>query len=179
MPSDNFTPNDVWASASPEGVTEELTLPSGQTCAARKMSIQSMIEAGILAESDALTAQVTKHTKKVRVASGPGATRSGKSTPPVREQITKLDENSLLKDPESMTALIGLMDRALPHIVVSPVVVLHYTSRKVGKTTVTKRIEPEDRESGKVYTDQINFMDKVELFNWASGGLGAMLQFRG
>jgi hypothetical protein len=70
------------------------------------------------------------------------------------------------------------MDKALPHIVVSPVVKLHFTETTVGKTKVTKTIPVEEREPGVVYTDQIDLGDKAELFNWAAGGLAAMAQFR-
>lgn len=168
MPSTNdssFSPNNVWGSAAPAGTEEELTLPSGQTCRAKKMSIESMIASGMLAEADALTAQVTKHTRKIKGAKG-------------KPDGVELNENALMKDPKGLGAMIGLMDRALPHIVVSPAIRLHWTETTVGKTTVTKTIPVEDREEGFVYTDQVGFEDKVDLFNWAAGGLGSMLQFR-
>lgn len=172
MPSD-FKPNNVWGKSKPEG--EELTLSSGQTCLARKMSIESMIQAGMLAEADALTASVTKYTKKVK---GGKPTKAAKNGAPTAQAI-ELDEHKFLSDPEALKSMIGLMDRALPHIVISPVVHLHYTEKTVGKTKVTKRIPEEDRIEGIVYTDQIDFGDKVELFNFAAGGLGSMLAFRG
>lgn len=168
MPStDNtsFSPNDVWGSSAPAGSEEEITLPSGQTCRARKMSIESMVETGMLAEADALTAQVTKYTRKVKGAKG-------------KPDGVELDEQALVRDPKGLSAMISLMDRSLPHIVVSPVVRLHFTETKVGKTTVSKAIPVEDRQPGIVYTDQIGFEDKTDLFNWAAGGLGSMLSFR-
>lgn len=178
MPSSDFTPNNVWADSSPAGTEEEITLPSGQTCRARKMSIESMIEAGMLAQADALTAQVQKHTKKIKTKVGGQTGRGGKQAPPAQASADVLDEQALMKDPSGMKALVSLMDRALPHIVTSPTVVLHFTETTVGKTTVTKVIPAEDRESGLVYTDQIGFEDKVDLFNWAADGLGSMLTFR-
>jgi len=171
MPSD-FKPNNVWASNAKNANGEELTLASGQTCLVRKMSIESMIEAGMLAEADALTAHVNKHVKKVTKR----PSKAVKNGAPAPKQ--ELDETAMLKDGTAMKAMIGLMDRVLPHVVISPVVRLHYTEVTVGKTTVTQMISEGDREDGVVYTDLIDFADKVEIFNYAAGGLGAMLSFR-
>lgn len=169
MPSENFAPNNVWASNTGADQGEELTLASGQTCLVRKMSIESMINAGMLAEADALTASVHKHVKKVK-QKGP------KNAP--QAVVQEIDESAFLTDPMALKSMITLMDRALPHIVISPSVALHFTETKVGKTTVTKMVPPEDRDPSLVYTDQIDFADKVELFNYAAGGLGSMLSFR-
>jgi hypothetical protein len=175
MPSDQyqneargeaFVPNNVWGATTPTGSEKELTLPSGQTCRARNMSIEGMINAGILADADALTAAVQKHVRKVKGA---------KKKPDGQE----LNTSSLLHDIDAMKTLISLMDRALPHIVVTPQVKIHYTEQTVGSTTVTKLIPPEDREDGFVYTDQIDFADKMYLFDFAAGGLSTMLAFRG
>lgn len=184
MPSD--THNSVWASTPATGHQEELTTPSGQTCRAKKMSIEAMISEGLLVESDAITAQITKHLtapKAKRKAAGP--------TPPKKESPT-VDVSSLMKDKKAVTEMIGMIDRIMPHIVVSPVVKLHYTEQTVGKTTVTKLI-PEEAPDGEVsresiraknpdqaivFTDQINLEDKMFLFDWAAGGLGSMLAFR-
>lgn len=167
----DFTPNNVWGSTTPTDGTEELTTPLGQTLLARKMSIEGMIGAGILADSDALTSMVTKHTRKIKGAKG-------------RADGTEIDERSLLRDPSAITSLIGLMDKALPHIVVSPPVSLHYEEQTVGKTKVTKtipenkRAEMREETPGLVFTDQVAFEDKVWLFDWAAGGLSALMQFR-
>lgn len=166
MPSTHFTPNNTWASNPATGVEEEVTTPSGQTCRAKRMSIESMISAGLLAEADALTATITKHTRKVRGAKGK----------PDGEEVNTA---SLLKDPNAITDLITMVDKIVPHIVVSPSVQLHYTETTVGKTKVTKIIPAENRKNGIIYTDQIGLEDKMWLFDWASGGLNTMLAFRG
>lgn len=173
MPSDIevFQPNQVWASTTPTGHEEELTTPSGQTCRARKMSIEAMIAAGLLAESDAITAMVAKHMKQ------PKARKKG-PTPPKTDKVPEVDIPSLMRDPKAVSEMITMVDRIIPHVVVSPVVKLHYTETTVGKTTVTKMIPVADREAGVVYTDQVGLEDKMYLFDWAAGGLGTMLAFR-
>jgi hypothetical protein len=172
MPSENFTPNNVWGSTPPAGTTEELTLPSGQTCAARKVSIEKLIESGILMEADSLTALMADHTVQSK-PNGPNG--------PV---VAKVDENALLTDPEGMKAIIGLCEKAMPGIVVSPPVALHYRTVVVGKTTVQRNLNDDERaellagQPGLIFTDQIDFMDKMFLFDWSAGGLKAMTPFR-
>lgn len=173
MPSDNntFTPNNVWGSTAPEGQEEELTLPSGQTCIVRKVSIEGMIEAGILAQADSLTALVDQYTRKVK---------GGK----VQDGTPVLDEK-IMGDGQAMKLMIEMADRSLPSIVVSPPVRLHFSERKVGKTTVTKKLTEDERETirsaapGTVFTDQIGLEDKMELFEFGVGGLKGFSSFRG
>jgi hypothetical protein len=172
MPSDNFEINNVWASTDATGSEHELTTPTGQTCRARKMSIESMIAAGLLAEADAITAAVSKHMTKVKA----GRKKTG-PTPP-KSQEPEIDVPSLMRDPKAVSDLVKMLDTIMPHILVSPVVRLHYTSHTVGKTTVTKMIPVGDRKPGVIYTDQIGLEDKMWLFDWAAGGLGSMLAFR-
>lgn len=166
--------NNVWASNSPEGDEHELTTPTGQTCRAKKMSIEAMLGAGLLAEADAITAQVAKHMKKVK----PGGKQPKKDAGP------EIDVPSLMKDPGAINDLVSMLDHMMPHIIVSPPVALHYTEQTVGKTKVTKVIPPEKREEmreerpGLVFTDQVNLEDKMWLFDWSAGGLGSMLVFR-
>lgn len=171
MPSD-FVPNSVWGSANPSASEHELTTPSGQTCRARKMTIESMIETGLLADADSITAVVSKHVRKVKGGNG-------------KADHNRVDEQSMLRDAAAVKSIITLTDKVLPHIVVSPRVVLHYKETTVGKTTVTKALTTEEREEiqaaapGTVFTDQIDLEDKMFLFDWAAGGLQAMTNFRG
>lgn len=162
MPS--FTPNNVWGSTPATGAEEELTLTSGQTCLARRMTVEAVITTGLLNEVDSLTGLVDKHTRKVKGGKGPDG--------------VKVEEKDLLKDVDALTTIIGVVDQLLPHVVISPKVVLHYTTQTVGQTKVTKKIPLEGRESGVVYTDQIGLEDKMEIFNWALGGIEAFSTFR-
>jgi hypothetical protein len=163
---EQFTPNNVWASATPEGAEEELTLPSGQTCRARRMSIEGVIQSGLVEELDGLTATVDKYTREVK---------GGKGVP----DGTPVISDDLLSDTSALTSIMKVVDALIPHIVVSPNVVPHWTERVVGKTKVWKAIPIADREIGKIYTDMIGLDDKMHLFDWALGGLAAFSSFRG
>lgn len=167
MPSDNFVPNSVWHSAPETGRVEHVTTPLGQTCVVRSIDIPDLIEIGVLNQADSLTAVAQNHLQK----SGPGTG-------------SKIDEAAIMRDPTAMRAIIGLADKILPVVVISPVVHLHYEDIVVGKTTVTKKLSEEQREAirektpGVVFTDQIAFEDKMWLFEYATGGLKAMQSFR-
>lgn len=174
MPSSNdFTPNTVWAEAPASGSEEEITTPTGQTCRAKRMSIENMIAAGLLTEADAITAQVSKHMRKVK---------GGKGKPDGQE----MNLPGLMKDSQAITELITMLDKLMPFVVVSPEVKLHYSETTVGKTKVTKMLEEEERAAIRqenpdktiVFTDQIGLEDKMFLFDWSAGGLGTMLAFR-
>jgi hypothetical protein len=175
MPSSDFTPNNVWGTAEPVGAAHELTLPSGQTCQARKIGMEGLLEMGILDQADSLTAIAEKYTSSKKVGGPDGPT------------VAETNDAALLADPAALKAVIGLADRAMPVIVVSPPVALHYSERVVGKTKVTKLLTEDDRvkireernQPGLIFTDQIDFADKMHLFDWASGGLKGLTSFRG
>lgn len=159
-----FTPNNVWGSSPIQGAEEELTLPSGQTCRARRMTIESVISTGLASQVDILTAVVDKHTRDIKggnkVPDGPAI------------------DHSILKDQEALSTIIGLADQLMPHIVISPKVYLHFADVMVGKTSVRKMIPVEGREAGRIYTDMIALDDKMHLFQWAMGGLEEFSSFR-
>lgn len=153
-PVTNNNVNAVWANTAPEGTTERLTLPSGQTADCVRLGMQGMVEAGILNDADTLTGMVDQqHVRKVRGAKG-------------RPDGEAIDAASLMKDPESMKRIILLVDRAVPHIVMKPVVRLHLEDLPDGGT----KLIPVEKRKTDVYTDQIGFEDKMFLFNWAVGG---------
>lgn len=162
MPSDNFVPNNVWASNTPTTTGEELTTPTGQTCLARKFSVPDLIKAGIFTQADSLTPLVQQAA-------------TGK---------TDIDMSVMLSDPNALDAIMRVADKAVPHIVLSPKVVLHFKDVTVGKTTVTQDLTEEERAAiieahpGAVFTDQIDFEDRMWLFEWATGNMGKMQSFR-
>jgi len=168
--------NNVWASNAPSTIGETRTLPSGQTCRARRVSIEDLVDMGILEQADSLTAIVdTKHVRKVR--GGKGA--------------DELDMKSLLADHTAMRSILMLADKALPVIVLDPPVALHYVVEDTGQAmkgkpvTRQRMLMPEERAElvaarpGLVFTDQIDLVDKMDLFNWAMGDMAGLAAFRG
>lgn len=161
MPPAN-QPNQIWGAAAPEGTTEWLTVPSGQTCEAKRIGMQGMVETGLLGDADSLTAVIDqKHVRRVRGGNG-------------QPDGDEINLKSLVRDPESLKKIIMLVDRATPLIVVNPSVRLHFTDESDG---TTKMIPVEERDESVIYTDQIGFEDKMYLFNFAMGGTRDVSRF--
>lgn len=153
-----FTPNNVWGQK-PVDDTMELTVPSGQTCTARRIGLDALMEAGILGEADTLTGIVDrKHVRRVRGANGVA-------------DHDDIDADSVMKDPEALKAVMVLADKAVPHIVVEPKVVCHWDDKG-------QSIPVERRVEGVIYTDMIGFEDKMFLFDFGVGGSSDVARFR-
>lgn len=163
--------NNTWAQNAPEGQSETVTCPSGNTCEAKKLGMDGLIEAGILSDADSLTALVgEKHIRKVRGGKGP--------------DHDEINMDSLLKEPKALASMFLLVDKSLPHIVTEPPVALHFRTEKDGSTV---RLNSQEREQMRhlrgvdvlVFTDQIDLEDKMHLFEYGTGGLSALTSFRG
>src|SRR3954468_1066631 len=161
MPPTNDV-NNVWASATPVGTTEFITLPSGQTCHARRVGMEGIMSAGLLGDADSLSSYVgTKHIRRVR---------GGK-----KADGEVINARSIATDPEALKRIIFLVDRAVPVIVAQPVVMTHFEYQD---DNTTKMIPAEERVPGQVYTDMIGLEDKMFLFNFAIGGTRDLERFR-
>lgn len=153
--------NNVWANTAPLSIGENRTLPSGQTCVARHLGIEDLVAAGILEHADSLTSLVDeKHVRKVRGGRGPD-----------RDQVNM---QSVMKDANALRSILTVADKAIPIIVLDPVVKLHYVSTDNG----TRMLGVDEREPGVVYTDQIGLADKMDLFSWAMGDVEGLQSFR-
>lgn len=151
--------NNVWASTTPASEFEHRVLPSGQECDARKIGVEELVMAGVVTETDSLAGLVDqKYIRKVRGGKGP--------------DTETIDTTGLMRDGKALGSLVSMIDRCLPLIVVDPQVLCH--TDKDG-TPIPKA----DRKAGMVYTDQINVMDKMELFTWSVGDAVEMEPFRG
>jgi hypothetical protein len=163
MPSADI--NDVWAQQPETGTIENITLPSGQTVNARKVALQDLIVAGVVAESDALSGFVQKNHLS-----------SGRP-----QQVTQEDAMKVaMGDPKAFGSLMMLIDRVIPHVVVNPVVRLHLVDldKPAPDGSKTRIIPTEEREPGVIYTDRVPFQDKIYLLSWAVGDLNHAVPFR-
>lgn len=160
------TVNNVWG-ASTLGQRTFLTMPSGQTCWAKVVGLQGVLETGVMGEADSLSAFVGKnYIRKVRGAKG-------------KADGEAIDAASLMKSPETLKKIVKMVDGLVPYVVVEPSVRCHYeTIQGEDGTTDTRMIPPEDRESGYIYTDQIGLEDKMFLFNFAMSGVQDAESFR-
>lgn len=163
MPSST---NNVWSNTAPasDAAVEELTCPSGQTCLAKRTGLEGLMYSGQLLKLDSLTSMVDKkHVRRVR---------GGKGV----EDADEIDAKSLMGDPNAIKTIIRLADALLPEILVEPRVAIHYTINDEDEEEV---IPTEDREPGMVYTDQIDYIDKMFLMNYGMAGTRDAERFRG
>lgn len=150
--------NNVWASTPAASIGEELTLSSGQTCRARRIGMEGLLMAGIIKENDSLTGLIDeRYIRKVRGGKGADG--------------VDIDTKSLLKDGTALHDLVTAIDKCLPMIVESPEVHRHLDSNGMP-------IPLNQRKAGAVYTDQINVVDKMELFAWSVGSGEELDSFR-
>ncbi|MGE3487451.1 MAG: hypothetical protein AB7L09_22245 [Nitrospira sp.] len=142
---------------------EDLEVPSGQLCQVRLPGVQQMIAAGVIDSADTLTTLVDqKHIKRVQ----------GRAAGKAPEK--QIDPQSLMRDPENLKKLFAVIDRVCIHMVVQPTVVS--CLRDVdGEQEV---IPLEDRTDGVIYSDQIDMLDKMFIFQYAVGGGTDLDSFR-
>lgn len=150
--------------------THDLTVPSGQMCQVRLPGVQAMVSAGVFESVDTLTGLVNeKHIKRVQ-GKGPNAQKNG--TP------AEIDTDSLMKDPENLVKVFGIIDKVTEHMVLQPQVKRPVKEVKKGTKTVEEPLEFEERDDDVVYTDRIDVMDKMFIFQYAVGGSTDVETFR-
>lgn len=139
---------DAWASGGIGGM-EDVTVPSGQLCLVRRPGMEGLMKAGVLHNVDSLSQIVNeKHLKRV----------NGKP-------VDEIDMSSLMQDSEGMDEVMNVIDKVICHCVVQPV--LHRAPNDVT-----------NRKVGVIYTDMVDLVDKMFLFNYVVGGTRDLESFR-
>jgi hypothetical protein len=131
-------------------VFEDLPLPSGQLCLARRVGLEGLMRAGIIHDIDPLMGLVQQHQDRVQ----------GKETEDAQAQMI-----ALMRDDDKMSSLFHLLDRILCHVVIKPAV-------QMAPNDITLR------ERGVVYSDTVQMEDKMYIMSWAIGGADAVAGFR-
>lgn len=151
-PPQQSTPqNDPYAPTAWGGSAyEDLRLPSGQLCLARRMGVEGLMKAGIIHDIDPLMGMVQMHEARV----------AGKDTE--SNEKAMLD---ILKDESKMTSLFHMLDRIVCAVAVKPEV-------KMTPNDVTRR------QDGVIYTDMIDLEDKMFIMMWTMGGAETVAGFR-
>lgn len=155
----------------------DLTLPSGQLCQVRPAGVQAMIGAGVIESADTLTSLVSeKHIKRV---AGRGKSNAGKPTAPPKPD--EIDTQSLMKDPKNLQKVFKVVDRISAFMVVQPdlqIPVRMEPDPKNPGETLEFALTHEERKPGVVYTDVVDLMDKMFIFQYAVGGSTDVEAFR-
>lgn len=165
-------------------LTIDLTCPSGQLCLVRRPGVTGLIRAGILDSLDALTGIVqTDHIERVKSGKDPS--------------ITSEDIQALAQDKEALMAALDLADKVVEYVVLQPSALRPVVRNEQGrpvverlqmppdkdhKTEWTREVEtplPDaDRVPGQVYTDMIDLIDRMFIFQFVVGGVSDLERFR-
>jgi hypothetical protein len=150
-PTSKYAP-DAWLSGGVGGM-EDLTVPSGQLCLVRRPGMEGLMKSGVLHNVDSLSQIVNeKHLKRVQ----------GKAGEP---ETSEIDMHSLMSDTEGLAEVTHVIDKVVCHCVVKPEV--HMTPNDITR-----------RQSGVVYADMIDLVDKMFIFNFVVGGTRDLESFR-
>jgi hypothetical protein len=128
-----------------------VTVPSGNTCLARKPGMRAFVKAGLIPNS--LLPIVMRAVRK-------------QAEPDFKE---------LEGDGGRLQDMIRLMDNVVVHCVMEPRV--HPTPPQEDLSDA-RYDEDFERDEDKLYVDQVDPDDKAFLFQWACGGTSDLEQFR-
>lgn len=158
MPAKKYTLGKVGVSTD----EEDITLPSGATCRARRLGFQGMVDAGLLDNFDSLTAIVqTEHI-------GPN-TGGIAGQPKATEADVQRATAEMIANKDKMSAAIELMDRVTAYVVVEPKVWINYQLTKEADADFDKRVE-EAKKAEAIPVQAIGEVDKMHLLQWSMGG---------
>jgi hypothetical protein len=185
--------NNVWGQQTQDKGTYIFTLPSGQTIEMRKVTIDQLLEGGLLAHFENLSALVVNDVvtpAKQQLSGHKGKKPTKAEAAAAQEEVEAIQLSKLLGDPDMMKSIIAMADAVAPLAAVCPPVRLHYhvhylkdaegkSLRVVTPLKDDERIpvvfENDEYASGYVYTDQIDFMDKLSLMQEAVDDLANRL----
>lgn len=139
---------------------QDLEMPSGQMAQVRMPGVQQLVAIGVLDSTDSLSALIDKkHIKRVK----------GKPA---------IDGPSLMKDPKNVLSLLQIVDKVTAYMVVQPTVQEPFIEEDVDGKMTTRPLRDDERDPEVVYTDAIETIDKMYLFQYAVGGSADLAQFR-
>lgn len=127
----------------------EVTVPSGQKCLCKELSVERLIEMGLLQAINSLEGLVANQVL-------PGA--QGQRT-------IQVDMASLVQNADKLTAVLELVNTIVCEAVGAPVV---HAVPPLG----------EARVQGLVYVDSIDLTDRFALFSEVTGNLESLSSFR-
>jgi hypothetical protein len=129
--------------------TFEVTVPSGQKCLCRELSIERLIEMGLLQSINSLEAIVGN---EILPRAGGRAN-------------VQVDMGALMQNADKLTAVLELVNTIVCEAVVAPQV--HPVPA-----------EGEARVQGLVYVDSIGMQDRFAIFSETTGNLEGLASFR-
>lgn len=159
MPSSNKYEATSWGGSN----LTDLQVPSGQMCQVKRPNPRQLIAMKILDSFDQLSKLVDDKVKRV------------KGTPKPPSQISEVDVQAVFsRNPEKIVELLEVCDKVTEYMVVQPNVKRPVKMANGHEVELTL----DEREEGVVYTDQIDEVDKMFIFQYSVGGSADLSSFR-
>lgn len=149
-----------------------LELPSGNVCLVRTLGISELISEGLLADSlmPIVQEQIDRGTGRPPTGDHKKKSKKKDGDPGVGAEI--------MRDPHRMAEMFDGIDKALPKIVAEPTLLYHRHEVEEGGLKTWETIPAEERDEDALYTDVVDFEDKLFIFNFAVGGTADLETFR-
>lgn len=154
----------------------ELEVPSGNTCLVRRPGPQVFMQAGNIPNS--LLAHILPLLED---AQKKGA--EGDKTPLPEAALAEMQKD-ILDDPQKLQDMFAMVDRVALQCVIEPVVLpvplwtatdfegQLCTEEMIGQQALSKKM------ADNLYVDDVDFEDKIYIFNFAVGGTADFERFR-
>lgn len=153
----------TWKSKASQG--EDVELPSGNVCYMKRPGLPELLARGLM--PDSLTGAAQR-------AIDAGKTGKKKKT---QDEALRDFEAEALSDPRKRVELFDTFDRIAAFCVLKPELRFYkYEDPEDGP--VGEIIPAEDRDEDVLYTDDVDFEDKVFIFYFVAGGTRDLEQFR-
>jgi hypothetical protein len=157
----------------------DLLVPSGQLCQVRRVGPVGLIKAGLFEHLDFLGAAVGDHIAAAEEQTLPPSQRTPRSQNVAPEEALRIFQ----EHPEQITNSLDLIGRVMELVVVQPKVVRPVVRDDHGQPRLNAQGEEipladEAREPDVVYTDYIDMMDQMFIFQFVVGGTRDLETFR-
>lgn len=151
----------------------DVTVPSGQKCQIRaNVEFLDLVDLGLVEQFDSLGFIVLdEHVERVKKPQD-----HQKKKPTKQEQESSIDTQfrEMLKDKDKFGKFSIMLDKVICYVVVQPTIKMSYIPTEAMRVPIPY----DERQAGFVYTDQIDFMDKMHIFNIAMGAIKRLEPFR-
>lgn len=148
----------------------DLKVPSGSIVQVKPLGIPELIASGMMEHMDSLGILMDQE-----VISPVKRPQDHAKKKPTKAEQAAADEarnakftEDMMKDPAKLQQMLKMMDQITAVCVVQPAVVSSWVKDDKGNLV---DLPASERKAGIIYTDSIDFMDKVEILGWAMGGL--------
>lgn len=157
----------------------DFTTPSGQRCRIRDLGLEDMAEMGIIDQMDTLGMLVeTQHIQRVQ-GKRPQDRKAKKQTKAQQAAQEQGELVAWLRDRQKFSAIVIMLDKIAACCVVEPVVenpwvLVDPEDPKKGE----RKLARPERLDAALYSDKIQFEDKMAIFEEAFKGMGDLESFR-